>query len=109
MLHQNSCISEMLTTLFVLVSHTLFDWSCRGSKADLVQNFGQIVKENYGVDPDLSISSPLFKGAAMLYNLVKKKKNVKKSKETVIKSEEAKLKGFEIELGEKAVTVKDGK
>ena len=67
------------------------------------------MKENFGVDPDLSTSSPLFKGATRLYELVKKKKNVKKSKETVIKSEEANLKGFEIDLGEKAVTVKDGK
>ena len=84
----------MLTTLFVLVSHTLFDWSCRGSKADLVQNFGEIVRENFGVDPDLSDSSPLVKGAKRLYELVKKKTNARKSKESVIKGEEAILKAF---------------
>ena len=58
-----------------------------------------IVRENFGVDPDLSDSSPLVKGAKRLYELVKKKKNARQSKETVIKCEEAILKAFEIELG----------
>ena len=93
----------MLTTLFVLVSHHLFDWSCRGSKADLAQNFGQLVRDNFGVDPDLSLSSPLYKGASRLYDLVRKKKYVNKSRENVIKCEEGNLRAFEIELGNVAV------
>ena len=98
---------QMLTTLFVLVSHHLFDWSCRGSKADLAHNFGQVVKDNFGVDPDLSLSSPLYKGATKLYKLVRKKKYVNKSRENVIKCEEENLKAFEIELGN--LPVKDDK
>ena len=89
----------MLTTLFVLVSHNLFAWSCRGSKADLVRNFGEIVKD-FGLVPDVSTSSTLFKGASKLYNLARKKKNARKSQETVIKCEEETLKAFEIDLGD---------
>ena len=66
------------------------------------------MKESFGVEPDLSISSPLHKGAKRLYNLAKKKKNVNKSKATVLKCEEVNLKAFEIELGGKIVHVKDG-
>ena len=41
----------MLTSLFLLVSHELFDWSCRRSPVDLANNFGEIVKESFGVEP----------------------------------------------------------
>ena len=95
----------MLTTLFLLVSHSLFDWSCRRSKTDLVNNLGEIVREKFGLVPDLSISSPLYKGATKVYNLTRKKKNVNQSRETVIKFEEAALKAFEIDLG--GLVVKD--
>ena len=95
----------MLTTLFVLVSHSLFDSSCRRSKTDLVNNLGDIVKENFGLVPDLSVSSPLFKGAIKVYDLARKKKNVNQSKETLIKCEETALKSFQIDLGD--VIVKD--
>ena len=98
----------MLTSLFLLVSHELFDWSCRRSPVDLANNFGEIVKESFGVEPDLSISSPLHKGAKRLYKLAKLKKNVNKSKAAVVKCEEVNLKAFEIELGGKIVNVKDG-
>ena len=95
----------MITTLFVLVSHALFDWSCRKSPADLVSNFGEIVKESFGFQPDLSTSLPLYKGATRLYDLTRKKKNFKQSKNRVIKNEEVLLKSYEIDLG--SVTVKD--
>ena len=95
----------MLTTLFVLVSHSLFDSSCWRSKTDLVNNLGDIVKENFGLVPDLSVSSPLFKGAIKVYGLARKKKNVNQSKETLIKCEETALKSFQIDLGD--VIVKD--
>ena len=72
-----------------------------------MQNFREIVRENFGVDPDLSDSSPLVKGAKRLYELVKKKKNARQSKETVIKCEEAILKAFEIELGSAVVKKND--
>ena len=65
------------------------------------------MRENFGVDPDLSDSSPLVKGAKRLYELVKKKKNARQSKETVIKCEEAILKAFEIELGSAVVKKND--
>ena len=83
----------MLTTLFVLLSHGLFDWSCRRSKADLVRNLGEIVKENFGLVPDLSPSSPLHKAAGKVYDLARKKKNLNKSRETVLKWEEVKIVG----------------
>ena len=89
----------------MLVSHSLFDWSCRRSKTGLVNNLGDIVKENFGLVPDLSVSSPLFKGAEKVYKLAAKKKNVNKSKETLIKCEEKALKAFQIDLG--GVIVKD--
>ena len=44
----------MITTLFVLLSHPLFDWTCRRSKADLVKNLGEVVKVNFSLLPDLS-------------------------------------------------------
>ena len=44
----------MITTLFVLLSHPLFDWSCRRPKADLVKNLGEVVKVNFSLLPDLS-------------------------------------------------------
>ena len=89
----------------MLVSHSLFDSSCRRSKTDLVNNLGDIVKENFGLVPDLSVSSPLFKGAIKVYDLARKKKNVNQSKETLIKCEETALKSFQIDLGD--VIVKD--
>ena len=95
----------MLTTLFVLVSHALFDWSCRKSPAALAKNFGEIVQESFGVRPDLSTSSPIYKGAKRLYDLTRKKRNSTSSKSAVIKSEVVNLKAFEIDLG--SLTVKD--
>ena len=95
----------MLTTLFVLVSHALFDWSCRKSPAALAKNFGEIVQESFGVRPDLSTSSPIYKGAKRLYDLTRKKRNSKSSKSAVIKSEEVTLKAFEIEI--EGVVVRD--
>ena len=89
----------MKTTLFVLVSHTLFDWSCRKSPADLAKNFSEIVEESFGVRPDFSTSSPIYKGARMFYNLTRKKKNMKRRKSAMLKSEEVNLKAFEIDLG----------
>ena len=67
----------MLTTLYVLVSYSLFDWSCPRSKTDLVNKLGDIVKEQFGLVSDLSVSSPFYKGATKVYNLTRKKKNVK--------------------------------
>ena len=70
-----------------------------------MNNLGDIVKENFGLVPDLSVSSPLFKGAIKVYDLARKKKNVNQSKETLIKCEETALKSFQIDLGD--VIVKD--
>ena len=67
--------------------------------AALAKNFGEIVQESFGVRPDLSTSSPIFKGAKRLYHLTSKKKNLKRSKSAVIKSEEVNLKAFKIDLG----------
>ena len=88
----------MLTTLFVLVSHPLFDWSCRKSPTTLAQNFGEIVQESFGISPDLSISSPIYKGAKKLYDLTRQKKNSKQSKMRMMKNEEVNLKAFEIKI-----------
>ena len=69
----------MITTLFVLVSHALFDWSCRKSPADLASNFSEIVKESFEVQPDLSTSLPSYISAKRVYDLTKKKKNIAKT------------------------------
>ena len=95
----------MLTTLFVLISHPLFDWSCRKSPAALAKNFGEIVQESFKVRPDLSISSPIFKAAKKLYDLTRKKKYSKQSKSLLIKSEEVNLKACEIVI--EGVVVRD--
>ena len=69
------------------------------SKADLVKNLGEVVKVNFSLLPDLSLTSSLFKGAKKVYDLARMKKYVNKSRETVIKLEESCLKSFEIDLG----------
>ena len=53
----------MLTTLYVLVSHALFDWSARKSPSGLAKN-----KESFGVSPDISTASSIYKGARMFYD-----------------------------------------
>ena len=88
----------MLTTLYVLVSHALFDWSARKSPSGLAKNFGEIVQDSFGVSPDISSASSIYKGARIFYDLARKKKNLKRSKGAVIKSEEVNLKAFDIEI-----------
>ena len=84
----------MLTTLYVLVSHALFDWSARKSPSGLAKNFGDIIQDSFGVSPDISSASSIYRGARMFYDLARKKKNLKRSKGAVIKSEEVNLKGI---------------
>ena len=88
----------MLTTLYVLVSHALFDWSARKSPSGLAKNFGDIIQDSFGVSPDISSASSIYSGARMFYDLARKKKNLKQSKGAVIKSEEVNLKAFDIEI-----------
>ena len=69
------------------------------SKADLVKNLGEVVKVNFSLLPDFSLTSSLFKGAKKVYDLARMKKYVNKNRVTVMKLEESCLKSFEIDLG----------
>ena len=64
----------------MVVSYSLFDWSCPRSKTDLVNKLGDIVKEQFGHVSDLSVSSPLYKGATKVYNRVFHKNTFSKEK-----------------------------
>ena len=92
----------------MLVSHALFDWSARKSPSGLAKNFGEIVQDSFGVSPDISSASSIYKGARIFYDLARKKKNLKRSKGAVIKSEEVNLKAFDIEIEGGAVADKRG-
>ena len=97
----------MLTTLYVLVSHALFDWSARKSPSGLAKNFCDIIQDSFGVSPDISSASSIYRGARMFYDLARKK-NLKQSKGAVIKSEEVNLKAFDVEIEGGAVADKRG-
>ena len=46
----------MEVTLFLLLSHQSFDWSCRTSKMALVSNMEEIVKDIGKLEPEVNIS-----------------------------------------------------
>ena len=71
----------MEVTLFLLLSHQSFDWSCRTSPTALVRNLEVIVKDIWNLKQvETAPSSPLFKAAKNIYNLVRKKKNLNQGK-----------------------------
>ena len=71
--------------MHTFISHQSFDWSCRNSKASLVRNLEEIVKDIGSLKQvDTGPSSPLFKAAIMIYDLTRKKKNGNLGKERFV-------------------------
>ena len=89
----------MEVSLHAILSHKSFDWSCRTSKLALVSNLEEIVKDMGNLKQvETSTSSPLFKAATKIYNLVKKRKNANKGKDLFVTVEEDTLKEYEMKV-----------
>ena len=89
----------MELTLHALISHKLFDWSCRSSKDALASNLEAIVKDIAGLrQVDTVLSPPLFKTARDLYDLIRKKKNAGIGKYRFMEREFQALKSYEVKL-----------
>ena len=75
----------MQASLHDILSHQSFDWSCRNSKLALVSNMEEIVKDIGNLKQvETAPSSPLFKAATKIYNLVKKRKKGNLGKERLM-------------------------
>lgn len=97
----------MEVSLHAILSHKSFDWSCRTSKLALVSNLEEIVKDIGNLKQvETSTSSPLFKAATKIYNLVKKRKNANKGKDLFVTVEEDTLKKYEVKVEERQVEEK---
>ena len=93
--------------MHAILSHKSFDWSCRTSKLALVSNLEEIVKDMGNLKQvETSTSSPLFKAATKIYNLVKKRKNANKGKDLFVTVEEDTLKKYEVKVEERQVEEK---
>ena len=92
----------MQISLHAVVSHQLFDWSCRTSRPALSKKVEEIVREIGSLQQvDTTPSSPLFKAATKIYDLVRKKKNGGLGKERFVERELKTLKSYEVNLEEK--------
>ena len=100
----------MEVTLFAILCHQSFDWSCRTSKVALVSNMEEIVKDIGKLKKVETVpSSPLGKAAKRLYELVKKPKSANLGKEMFVKVEEDTLKKYKVKVEEKQVDQIEGK
>ena len=100
----------MEVTLFAILCHQSFDWSCRTSKVTLVSNMEEIVKDIGKLKKVETVpSSPLGKAAKRLYELVKKPKSANLGKEMFVKVEEDTLKKHKVKVEEKQVDQIEGK
>ena len=76
-----------IISLFAILSHQSFDWSCRTKLKALVSNMGEVVRDMSRVSQvNITRSSPLYVAANKIYHMARAKKNVKKVKESFLES-----------------------
>ena len=98
----------MEVSLHNILSHPTFDWSCRNSKVALSKNLEEIVKDLSSLRKvDTNPSSPVFKAAIKIYDLVKKNKNL--GKEKFVERESKTLENYVVKLEEKQGEADEGK
>ena len=90
---ENSSTNLLRALVLVIVESVLLNFGRMDSKISCssCKDFGEIVQESFGVRPDLSTSSPIFKGAKRFYDLASKKKNLKRKRngdQDVVKEDE---------------------
>ena len=88
----------MQISLHAIVSHDSFDWECRRSKEDLLENMVEVVKNITKVKT--LARNTLNKAMIKLYDLTRKPKNVRKGRAGFQKQEELTLQDYILEIEE---------
>ena len=90
-----------IISLFAILSHQSFDWSCRTKLKALVSNMGEVVRDMSRVSQvNITRSSPLYVAANKIYHMARAKKNVKKVKESFLESHRDILEKYEVKIDE---------
>ena len=93
----------MQITLHSILTQQSFDWTCRRTKAALLDNMEEVVKEMTKVEVVArDSSSTLYKAMIRLYDLVRKPKNVRKGLEAFLKQEDEELRTYMLLIHEEA-------
>ena len=91
----------MQISLYSILSHESFDWTCRVNKSALMKNLVVVVSLLCNISKvDSSLSSPLSKAATKIYDIAKKPKNLRKGLESFLEKEADVLKKHIVEIEE---------